>query len=75
MTGLTEERLEVSEPQGANFATVGAVYSNGVTLIFDGQSEATAKRYKRNLSAAFSAGQRVKICKDSGTYIVEYPIG
>ena len=58
-----------------NFATIGAIYSDGVTLIFDGQTEATEKHYKCNSFAVFSAGQRVKITKDSGTYVVEYPVG
>lgn len=56
-------------------ATVGAVYSDGLTLILDGQTEATTKRYKRNTSITFTAGQRVKVVKMSGTYIVEYPVG
>ena len=55
-------------------ATVGAVYEDGLTLIFDGQTEASQKHYKRNTAVTFSAGQRVKIIKMSGTYIVEYPI-
>lgn len=56
-------------------ATVGAVYSDGVTLILDGQTEPTQKHYKRNTAISFSAGQRVKVVKMAGTYIVEYPIG
>ena len=58
-----------------NFATVGAVYSDGITLIFDGQTSPTTKRYKANTTILFVAGQRVKIIKDSGTYVVEYPVG
>ena len=56
-------------------ATVAAVYSDGITLIFDGQTAATTKRYKFNTAVTFKAGQRVKVVKLSGTYIVEYPIG
>lgn len=56
-------------------ATVGGVYDDGLSLIFDGQSEASQKHYKRNTALTFSAGQRVKIVKMSGTYIVEYPVG
>jgi len=59
----------------AIFATVDTVYSDGITLIFDGQTTATTKRYKANTSILFVAGQRVKVCKDSGTYVVEYPVG
>jgi len=58
-----------------NFATIGTVYTDGVTLIFDGQTAATTKRYKCNSTITFAAGQRVKIFKDSGTFVVEYPVG
>jgi hypothetical protein len=58
-----------------NFATVGAVYADGVTLIFDGESEPTEKHYKCNTSVKFAAGDRVKILADSGTYVVEYVVG
>lgn len=61
--------------QSDMLATVGAVYSDGLSLIFDGQTAASQKHYKRNTSITFSAGQRVKIVKMSGTYIVEYPVG
>lgn len=57
------------------FATVGAVYEDGITLIFDGQEEASEKRYKCNTSISFAAGDRVKIAQDSGTYVVEYVVG
>ena len=56
-------------------ATVNAVYDDGLSLIFDGQTEASQKHYKRNTAVTFAAGQRVKIVKMSGTYIVEYPVG
>lgn len=63
-----------SEPEDQNTATIGAVYTDGVSLIFDGTGTATAKHYKVNTSAVFTAGDRVKIYKYSGTYIVEYII-
>lgn len=66
---------EVIEEPEFNFATIGAVSAEGVTLIFDGQEEATDKVYKVNTSILFTAGGRVKVCKDSGTYIVEYVVG
>lgn len=56
-------------------ATIGAVYADGVSLIFDGQSEPTAKHYKVNASVYFQPGNRVKVTKDSGTYIVEFVVG
>lgn len=63
------------EPADAAFATIGQVYGDGVSLIFDGQDEATQKHYKCNRFGKFSAGDRVKIIRDSNTYVVEYPVG
>ena len=68
------ETIVMTEPE-VRFATVGAVYSDGVTLIFDGQEAATEKHYKCNTTILFHAGDRVKIASDSGTYVVEYIIG
>ena len=65
----------MNEKQTDFLATVGEAYDDGLTLIFDGQTAATTKRYKCNTAITFSAGQRVKVVKMSGTYIVEYPIG
>jgi len=62
-------------PAVQNFATVGAVYDDGLSLIFDGTSESTAKHYRCNASIKFAAGDRVRILADSGTYIVEYVVG
>lgn len=52
-------------------ATVGD-YNNstGTTLIFDGTTAATTKRYKRVGSAGLSAGSRVLVAKISGTYLI-----
>ena len=58
-----------------NFATIGEVFDDGVTLIFDGQDAATEKHYKVNTSIIFQPGDRVKILADSGTYVVEYVVG
>ena len=58
-----------------SFAKIGAVYKDGVSLIFDGESTATKKHYLCNTSVSFKAGDRVKILAVSGTYIVEYVIG
>ena len=58
-----------------NFATIGAVYEDGVSLIFDGEDAPTEKHYLCNTSTYFKAGDRVKIATDSGTYVVEYAVG
>lgn len=75
-TAATEvESLAIQEPQDATFATIGAIYEDGVTLIFDGQDAPTEKHYKCNSFVVFHAGDRVRIIKDSGTYVVEYSVG
>lgn len=56
-------------------ATVGTVYEDGLSLILDGQAEATAKHYRCNTSATFKAGDRVKVARISGSYVVEYVVG
>ena len=57
-----------------NFATIKAVYDDGVTLAFDDGSE-SQKHYKVNSGVVFNAGDRVRILEDSGTYVVEYVVG
>ena len=73
---VTEQPTEeTTEEIVRNFATIGAVYEDGVSLIFDGEDAPTEKHYLCNTSAFFSAGDRVKILPDSGTYVVEYVVG
>lgn len=57
------------------FATVATVESTGVTLLFDGESEAGSKVYKTAAGVVLHNGDRVKVCRDSGTVVVEYAIG
>lgn len=64
-----------NEVQDASFAMISKIYDDGVTLIFDGMEEATQKRYQTNSFVVFKVGDRVRIIKDSGTYVVEYPVG
>ena len=64
-----------AEKEVFNFATIGEVFDDGVSLIFDGQNAATEKHYKVNTSVVFKTGDRVKILSDSGTYVVEYVVG
>lgn len=72
---ILENIPEEDEAQEFCLATVGAVSAEGVTLIFDGQTEASGKTYKVNTTVPFAAGDRVRIKKDSGTYIVEFVVG
>lgn len=73
--------LDRQEQQGAGadllLATVAAVTSGGLTLIPDGETEATQKKYKYMTSAypAPEAGDRVVVMRLSGTYVVLGRIG
>lgn len=69
------QALEIDEPAEASFATVASVYDDGLTLQFEGQATASEKRYKCNTFCIFHPGDRVRVIKDSGTYVVEYPVG
>ena len=66
---------KTSEDLSYSFATIDQIYEDGITLIFDGEETASEKHYKCNSFCVFAAGQRVRIVKDSGTYVVEYPVG
>ncbi len=57
------------------FATIGGVFEDGVSLIFDGEETATEKHYKCNTFFKYQPGDRVYILKDSGTYVVICVIG
>lgn len=66
---------EPNEVPEASFATISEIFEDGVTLLFDGLDEPTTKRYKVNAFVVFQPGDRVRVIKDSGTYVVEYPVG
>lgn len=66
---------QASEDLSYSFATIDQIYDDGITLIFDGEETASEKHYKCNSFCIFAPGQRVRVIKDSGTYVVEYPVG
>lgn len=72
---LIDEVVEAGEPVEVNLATVTAVTAEGIQIRIDGDEQASSKTYPCNSGARFQTGQRVRIKPDSGTYIVEYPVG
>lgn len=72
---VAEGETELTQPPEFAFATVGEVYEDGISLIFDGETEPSEKHYKVNTSVVFHAGDRVKIASDAGTYVAEYVVG
>ena len=60
-----------AQPCELRIATVADYNSsNGSTLIFDGETTATSKRYKRISGVTFATGNRVLVAKLSGTYVI-----
>ena len=55
--------LQKRRPSAAKFATV-----------VDGETAATQKSYKYNAALSLTAGDRVKVNKISGTYVIEYKL-
>lgn len=71
-----ENQENISTKQDFNFATVVEVNrSMGVRLKFEESNESTTKYYKCADGINISTGDKVKVFKDSGTYIVEYKVG
>ena len=73
-----EEILNPEEPieePDFSIATVDEVSADGITLVFDGSSSSGGKKYRCNSGVRFVNGDRVRIKRDSGSYLVEYPIG
>lgn len=69
------EAQESPQETGYQMATVATVESDGVTLIFDGETDPSEKHYKVNAGAQLSAGQRVLLQSISGTYVVLCAVG
>lgn len=69
-----EEQVE-SQGDEIIIGTVDSVTADGVTIIVDGDDVAGQKEYKVNCGVVFSSGDRVKLTRNSGTYIVDYVIG
>lgn len=69
---IPEEKPKTPDFQ---FATVAGVTDTGVTLLFDGEESAGSKVYKCAAGVVLHNGDRVKVCRDSGTVVVEYAIG
>ena len=70
-----EQEIQEKQPENASFATIAQVYEDGVTLLFGKEDAPSQKRYRVNSFAVFHAGDRVFLAKDSGTYVVLFPIG
>ena len=65
---------DTAPPRSSNLATVSDVFSDGITITFDGETAPREKHFAYNSAVEFQAGQRVRVEKIAGTYVVAYPI-
>ena len=70
-----EQEIREKQPENASLATIAQVYEDGVTLLFGSEKTPSQKRYQVNSFAVFHQGDRVFLTKDSGTYVVLFPVG
>ena len=70
-----QEQLGKTELPQMAFATVVSVNSDGLELIFDGETEASTKRFPCNTGVSFAVGQRVLMMKVNGSYVALCPVG
>lgn len=67
--------LEAAENPYSNIATVAEVRPEGIRLQLAGETYAGSKLYPYNKAATYAVGDRVHLCREGSTIIVEYPIG
>lgn len=70
-----QEQLGKTELPQMAFATVVSVNNDGLELIFDGETEASTKRFPCNTGVSFAVGQRVLLMKVNGSYVALCPVG
>lgn len=72
-----QEQMEMQEPEpiNATFAKVIEVQSSGLIIQIEGEDNPREKPCKCNRFGVFHVGDRVRIIKDGGSYVVEYPVG
>ena len=72
-----QEQKQLLQPEmpGMAFAAVVSVNEDGLELIFDGETEASTKRFPCNTGVSFAVGQRVLMMKVNGSYVALCPVG
>ena len=76
MTDLFMATLEsTQESPLLSLATIGAKYTECVSMIFPCHTEATAKHYRCTPDVTFAAGNRFLIARVSGSYVVLCKVG
>lgn len=72
--GISNPKLQKEEGIEAFLATIMGKDQFGYKIQVDGEDAARAKSYRANGSYRFFVGERVKVSKISGTYVIECPV-
>lgn len=72
--GVTNPKEGESNDFAAALGTVEGISERGYVVRIDGEDGPREKPFRANASYRFFAGERVKLSKISGTYVVEYPV-
>ena len=70
-----EKSLEKTPEPTIALATVSTNGNDGVSVVFDGESEASTKKYPKNITARLAVGDRVLMQKINGNYVALCPLG
>ncbi len=74
-TELANEIKKLVNERRHAFATVSSVGTSGISIRIDGSTDGTAKEYTCNTAVNFRVGDRVLVCRESGTYTVICKVG
>ena len=74
-TELANEIKKLVNERRHVFATVSGVSTAGISLRIDGGTDSTTKEYTCNTAVRFAVGDRVLVCRESGTYTVICKVG
>lgn len=72
--GLTKAKETEEGEFTSALGTIIGVDGSGYIVQIDGEEQARTKRFRANASYRFYNGERVKLSKISGTYVIEYPV-
>lgn len=74
-TEIANEIKKLVNERRHAFATVSSVGTSGISIRIDGGTDGTAKEYTCNTAVNFRVGDRVLVCRESGTYTVICKVG
>lgn len=72
--GILNPKLPQEDEITSSLATITGWDGYGYKIKLDGEEASREKSYRANGAFRFFEGERVKVSKISGTYVIEYPV-